>query len=81
MFTKRLCAYAADYVWFMRVCCVCPVPSQLTDRRRSADAALVTSLRDGMNLVSLEYIACQEEKHGVLILSEFAGVRAPFPIN
>lgn len=26
-----------------------------------------------MNLVSLEYVACQRERHGVLILSEFAG--------
>ncbi|XP_027354182.1 alpha,alpha-trehalose-phosphate synthase [UDP-forming] 1-like isoform X2 [Abrus precatorius] len=37
------------------------------------DVALVTSLRDGMNLVSYEFVACQEEKKGVLILSEFAG--------
>jgi hypothetical protein len=32
--------------------------------------ALVTSLRDGMNLVSYEYVACQGSKKGVLILSE-----------
>ena len=38
-----------------------------------SDACLVTSTRDGMNLVSYEYIACQQERHGVLILSEFAG--------
>ncbi|OAY78691.1 alpha,alpha-trehalose-phosphate synthase [UDP-forming] 1 [Ananas comosus] len=37
------------------------------------DVALVTSLRDGMNLVSYEFVACQGEKKGVLILSEFAG--------
>ncbi|KAL2245511.1 alpha,alpha-trehalose-phosphate synthase [UDP-forming] 1 [Sesamum indicum] len=37
------------------------------------DVALVTSLRDGMNLVSYEYVACQDSKKGVLILSEFAG--------
>eukprot|EP00899_Mesostigma_viride_P018962 jgi/Mesvir1/27067/Mv20760-RA.1 len=37
------------------------------------DVALVTSLRDGMNLVSYEYVACQNNKKGVLILSEFAG--------
>lgn len=37
------------------------------------DVALVTSLRDGMNLVSYEYVACQESNKGVLILSEFAG--------
>lgn len=34
------------------------------------DVAIVTSLRDGMNLVSYEFVACQEEKKGVLILSE-----------
>ncbi|KAJ3416713.1 Trehalose-6-P synthase/phosphatase complex synthase subunit [Chytridiales sp. JEL 0842] len=38
-----------------------------------ADACLVSSTRDGMNLVSYEYIACQQKRHGVLILSEFAG--------
>ncbi|GAB4846615.1 threalose-6-phosphate phosphatase [Ancistrocladus abbreviatus] len=37
------------------------------------DIALVTSLRDGMNLVSYEFVACQDAKKGVLILSEFAG--------
>ncbi|KAL3503068.1 hypothetical protein ACH5RR_037517 [Cinchona calisaya] len=37
------------------------------------DIALVTSLRDGMNLVSYEFVACQDSKQGVLILSEFAG--------
>lgn len=40
---------------------------------RMSDVMLITSTRDGMNLVSQEFIACQEEKHGVLILSEFAG--------
>ena len=34
------------------------------------DVALVTSLRDGMNLVSYEFVACQASKKGVLILSE-----------
>ena len=38
-----------------------------------ADMALVTSLRDGMNLVSMEYVACQKEHCGVLVLSELAG--------
>jgi trehalose 6-phosphate synthase len=41
---------------------------------RSARAALVTPLRDGMNLVAKEYVACQDsEDPGVLILSRFAG--------
>lgn len=39
-----------------------------------ADIALVTPLRDGMNLVAKEYVASKEHsKHGVLILSEMAG--------
>jgi trehalose-6-phosphate synthase len=38
-----------------------------------ADVALITSLRDGMNLVSYEYVACQADNAGVLVLSEFAG--------
>ena len=37
-----------------------------------ANVCLVTSLRDGMNLVSKEYVASRE-KDGVLILSEMAG--------
>lgn len=40
---------------------------------RAADAALITPLKDGMNLVAKEYCACQAENNGVLILSEFAG--------
>ena len=41
---------------------------------RSARAALVTPLRDGMNLVAKEYVAAQDrEDPGVLILSRFAG--------
>ncbi len=40
---------------------------------RTADVALVTPLKDGMNLVAKEYCACQVEGDGVLILSEFAG--------
>ncbi|EXJ73415.1 alpha,alpha-trehalose-phosphate synthase [UDP-forming] 1 [Cladophialophora psammophila CBS 110553] len=38
-----------------------------------SDVCLVSSTRDGMNLVSFEYIASQEQRKGVLILSEFAG--------
>ncbi|ERF71247.1 alpha-trehalose-phosphate synthase [Endocarpon pusillum Z07020] len=39
----------------------------------ASDVCLVSSTRDGMNLVSYEYIACQRKRHGVLILSEFTG--------
>jgi trehalose 6-phosphate synthase len=40
---------------------------------RLADVALVTPLKDGMNLVAKEYCACQVDGNGVLVLSEFAG--------
>ena len=40
---------------------------------RAADMALVTPLRDGMNLVAKEYVACHQEGDGILLLSEFAG--------
>jgi len=43
---------------------------------RLADVAFVTPLKDGMNLVAKEYCACQLDKNGVLVLSEFAGAAA-----
>jgi trehalose 6-phosphate synthase len=39
----------------------------------AADVMLVTPLRDGMNLVAKEYVACRTNADGVLVLSEFAG--------
>ncbi len=38
-----------------------------------AEVCMVTPLIDGMNLVAKEYVACQKNDDGVLILSEFAG--------
>ena len=46
---------------------------ELTAMYHLADIALVTPLRDGMNLVAKEYIAAKRDKPGVLILSEMAG--------
>lgn len=50
-----------------------------------ADAFLASSLREGMNLTTHEYVVCQEEKHRPLILSEFtgtySGLRACIGIN
>ncbi|EGF78115.1 hypothetical protein BATDEDRAFT_90772 [Batrachochytrium dendrobatidis JAM81] len=43
-----------------------------------ADACLITSLRDGMNLTSHEYVVCQETKFSPLIISEFAGTYGSF---
>ena len=43
---------------------------------RTADVGLITSVRDGMNTTSLEYIVCQKGNYGSLILSEFSGTAA-----
>jgi trehalose 6-phosphate synthase/phosphatase len=40
---------------------------------RAADVMVVTPLRDGMNLVAKEFVACRADESGVLVLSEFAG--------
>ncbi len=51
-------------------------PQELIGWYRAADVALVTPLKDGMNLVAKEYCACQTDGDGVLVLSEFAGAAA-----
>jgi trehalose-6-phosphate synthase len=43
---------------------------------RAADIALITSLKDGMNLVAKEFCAAQIEERGVVVISEFAGAAA-----
>jgi trehalose 6-phosphate synthase/phosphatase len=43
---------------------------------KSAEIAVITPLKDGMNLVAKEYCACNLDDNGVLILSEFAGASA-----
>ncbi|RMF24444.1 MAG: bifunctional alpha,alpha-trehalose-phosphate synthase (UDP-forming)/trehalose-phosphatase [Deltaproteobacteria bacterium] len=43
---------------------------------RRADIALVTPIRDGLNLVCKEFVAAKGDEPGVLILSEFAGAAA-----
>jgi trehalose 6-phosphate synthase len=40
---------------------------------RAADLCLVSSLQDGMNLVAKEFVACQVDERGLLLLSRFAG--------
>jgi len=40
---------------------------------RAADVMVVTPLRDGMNLVAKEYVACRQGDDGALVLSEFTG--------
>jgi trehalose 6-phosphate synthase/phosphatase len=48
-------------------------PSQVQAIYRACDVMLVTSIRDGMNLVAKEFVAARTDDDGVLILSEFTG--------
>ncbi|KAI0007882.1 glycosyltransferase family 20 protein [Xylariaceae sp. FL0662B] len=48
-------------------------PEEYFALMRAADIGLITSVRDGMNTTSLEYVVCQRDTHGPLILSEFSG--------
>jgi trehalose 6-phosphate synthase/phosphatase len=50
--------------------------TELVALYKLADVCWVGSLRDGMNLVAKEYVACKPEGDGVLVLSEFAGAAA-----
>lgn len=53
--------------------------SRLMGLYQAADIALVTPVRDGMNLVALEYVAARGDRGGTLILSEFAGAAQHLP--
>src|SRR6201995_2557550 len=54
-----------------------PVPrDELVAFFVAADVMLVTPLRDGMNLVAKEYVACRSDLGGALVLSEFTGAAA-----
>ena len=50
--------------------------SEMVALYRAADVMVVTPLRDGMNLVAKEYVACRYDDDGALVLSEFAGAAA-----
>lgn len=51
-------------------------PDEVFTLFRAADACVVSSLHDGMNLVAKEFIAARDDEEGVLILSSFAGAAA-----
>jgi trehalose 6-phosphate synthase len=54
-----------------------PVPrEELVAFFVASDVMLVTPLRDGMNLVAKEYVACRSDLGGALVLSEFTGAAA-----
>ncbi|KAA0993260.1 bifunctional alpha,alpha-trehalose-phosphate synthase (UDP-forming)/trehalose-phosphatase [Dyadobacter aurulentus] len=49
---------------------------ELVGMYTASDVALITPVRDGMNLVCKEYVASRKDRKGVLILSEMAGAAA-----
>ncbi|MDE2613629.1 MAG: trehalose-6-phosphate synthase [Burkholderiales bacterium] len=51
----------------------------VTELFRAADICVVTSLHDGMNLVSKEFVAARDDLQGVLVLSRFAGAARELP--
>lgn len=54
-----------------------PIPrEELVSFFLAADVMVVTPLRDGMNLVAKEYVACHSGLNGALVLSEFTGAAA-----
>ena len=57
-------------VWYLY--CFLPF-EKLIALYSAADVALVTPLRDGMNLIAKEFVATKTDGKGVLILSEMAG--------
>jgi trehalose-6-phosphate synthase len=54
-------------------------PQQVYEYYRAAELCVVTSLHDGMNLVSKEFIASRDDENGVLVLSQFAGAAKELP--
>ncbi|MCC6277228.1 MAG: trehalose-6-phosphate synthase [Oligoflexia bacterium] len=54
-------------------------PDMIYEYYRGADACMVTSLHDGMNLVAKEFVAAREDNQGVLILSQFTGAARELP--
>jgi trehalose 6-phosphate synthase len=48
-------------------------PQRVVQYYRAADVCYVSSLHDGMNLVSKEFVAAREDERGVLVLSQFTG--------
>jgi trehalose 6-phosphate synthase len=54
-------------------------PEQVYEYYRAAEACMVTSLHDGMNLVAKEFVAARDDEQGVLILSQFTGAARELP--
>jgi trehalose-6-phosphate synthase len=69
--TKRDFLVSNELLAFKRVLLYryTPAFTELCALYAVTDVCLVTSLRDGMNLVSYEFVSCQSKNAGVLVLS------------
>lgn len=56
-------------------------PEMLAALYAAADVCVISSIRDGLNLVSYEFAACQEEKKGVLMMSNYVGAIKTLPTS
>ena len=54
-------------------------PPEIYEHYRAAELCIVSSLHDGMNLVSKEFVAARDDERGVLILSRFTGAARELP--
>ncbi|KIX06860.1 alpha,alpha-trehalose-phosphate synthase (UDP-forming) [Rhinocladiella mackenziei CBS 650.93] len=54
-------------------------PEQLCALYAASDVCIIASVRDGLNMVSYEYAACQEQRKGVLMMSHYAGAVKTLP--
>ncbi|OQV06003.1 hypothetical protein CLAIMM_10647 [Cladophialophora immunda] len=54
-------------------------PELLAALYAASDICIISSIRDGLNLVSYEYAACQEENKGILMMSNYVGAIKTLP--
>ncbi|MGH7521124.1 MAG: alpha,alpha-trehalose-phosphate synthase (UDP-forming) [Gemmatimonadales bacterium] len=54
-------------------------PDEIFEYYRGSDVCVVTSLHDGMNLVSKEFVSARDDERGVLVLSHFTGAARELP--
>src|SRR5262249_34699043 len=54
-------------------------PISVYEHYRASEVCFVSSLHDGMNLVSKEFVASRDDERGVLVLSRFTGAARELP--
>ncbi|KEF58144.1 uncharacterized protein A1O9_06068 [Exophiala aquamarina CBS 119918] len=54
-------------------------PEHLCALYAASDVCIISSVQDGLNMVSYEYSACQAKKKGVLVMSQYAGAAKTLP--